>query len=183
MSFIYRAPLNLSVSGRIAYDRLQFRSSPQLLVKFRDSRPHDCDDVKKEARELPGAVKAGRAPMLPVESVWRSDGRTKLDPKWWRVFDLGPLDRPHGKHHHVRLARFEFHGEEFSKINDNSCPSPEDLALYDAFLEQDTILVQVRMPTEAFVPDPTLKKLREESKRDPKSLVCLGSHYVKLDYR
>jgi hypothetical protein len=187
MSFLYRAPLRLTVPAHIEHNQLHLRGRPDLLVKYRDERPRTHPAVVESI----ASFKAGCKPKeLPVHAVWRADGRTATDPGLWKVLDLGPIPRDHGYDAHTRLARIEFHAELFTdrlhkaskaaedesrknQCNEDDAQVEKDDALYNAFLEHEIIQLQIELDFEAFhgvqAPD-----------EPPR---CLASVLIELDYR
>ena len=138
MSFIYRAPLNLLVSARSDSWPLRFNETASLLLKYVDhdhATSHRLDeDAKSACRKL------------PISGVFRSDGTTQLDLKWWEISDLGAVATPQ-RNAHVRAARLDFRGVAFSDhvAAKEGRMGIEDVALHDAFVEQDSIQLLVKL--------------------------------------
>jgi hypothetical protein len=183
MSFIYSAPLHLAVSAHIVHGQLRFRGQAALLVKFRDERAlrHGVEEASP-ARSFFSEQQEHETNVLPVVAAWRGNGTSRLDPQWWQVRDLGALDRGHCNRSHTRLTRLDFSTEAYTAAVSKRQPSPGDVALYDAFLEQDTIQLQVQVESlESFLPADHMDDQDRVNFARARP-VCLASILIKLSY-
>jgi len=100
------------------------------------------------------AVSIPRPPprKLPIKGVFRPDG-TPLDARWWRIYDLGPSGVGSPGAEPTRLARVEFEGDHFTAhlLEEGAC-NAGNLALYDAFLEQGLIRIDVVLGPQVVAP-------------------------------
>lgn len=96
---------------------------------------------------------------LPLVIGFRADAVHRVQRRWWSVEDLGPAESERVEPGHPRVARVNFHGQEFTKgyvdphfkrLAAGGKPSdvdPQSQSLYDAFVANETIQFYVNLGT------------------------------------
>jgi hypothetical protein len=176
MSFVYQAPLQFQVPVTLQ-DGIFGLPPKDVSLPVKYLQEADCD------APLPYNKKSGE---VEIVSIWRNDGRTEIDKRWWRIRYVRDL-REEKNGDRVSLLEVSFKGEAFAHkiLNDKRCAEGASNALADAFFEQDTIQILIdagdvpRLP-EAAAADKTSVRPPKEAKAQVKEAANAGRYQASL---